>query len=109
MNWTLIRNLALLATGAAGGHFVGRLFSEADFTREQEYVRSKGLLLDLDDDRGFTLWTEVPGLGAARPTDQVFVIDSVAGEIVFGDGVHGRRPPWNSGTVKAKYRRRPES
>jgi len=103
MTGAWIRNLTLLATGAAAGYFIGRRLSERDFADEQEYLVRKRLLLDLDDGRGFTLWTEVAALGGAGPEDQVFVIDGVAGNIVFGDGIHGRRPPVDSGTLKAKY------
>jgi len=35
------------------------------------------------------------------------VIDAAAGKIVFGDGVRGRRPPVDSGTLKAEYESRP--
>jgi len=103
MTWAWIRNLTLLATGAAAGYFIGRRLSERDFADEQKYLMPKQLLLDFDDGRGFTLWTEVAALAGAGPADQVFVIDAVAGSILLGDGVHGRRPPGYSGTLKAKY------
>jgi hypothetical protein len=106
MTWAWIRNLALLAAGAATGYFYGRLLSERDSSGEQRYILETGLLLDLDDGRGFTRWTEVPSLSGAGPQDQVFVVDSEAGKIVLGDGVHGRRPPAESGIVKANYERR---
>ena len=106
MTWARARNLFLLATGAAAGYFFGRLLSALDFTGEQQYAGRSGLLLDLDDGRGFTLWTEVASFAAAGPEDQVFVIDAAAGKIVFGDGVQGRRPPEDSGTLKAEYERR---
>lgn len=106
MTWARTRNLVLLATGAAAAYFFGRLLSERDFSGEQQYSGRSGLLLDLDDGRGFTLWTEVPSFAAAGPEDQVFVIDAAAGKIVFGDGVHGRRPPLDSGTLKAEYESR---
>jgi hypothetical protein len=108
MTWARIRNLTLLATAAATAYFFGRLLSERDFVDEQEYHLRKRLLLDLDDGRGFTPWTEVHAFAGAGPEDQVFVIDSAAGKIVFGDGVHGRRPPAGAGTLKANYQRRSE-
>jgi hypothetical protein len=101
-----VRNLTLLAAGAATGYFYGRLLSARDFTDEQHYNLPKDLDLDLDDGRGFTPWTEVAALTGAGPQDQVFMIDSVAGKIVFGDGVRGRRPPLDSGVAKANYERR---
>jgi hypothetical protein len=52
--------------------------------------------------------TEAPPITQAGPDDQVFVIDGVEGTIVFGDGVHGRRPPVDRGTLKAKYESRPQ-
>jgi hypothetical protein len=97
-----IRNLTLLAIGAAAGYFIGRRLTERDFADEQKYLMPKRLLLDLDDGQGFTLWTEVAALADAGPEDQVFVIDA-AGSLLLGDGVHGHRPPVDRGTLKAKY------
>src|SRR5260370_38146091 len=103
MRWARTRNVFLLATGAAAGYFFGRLLSERDFTGEQQYSDRTGLLLDLDDGRGFTLWTEVPAFAAAGPEDQAFVIAAAAGEIVFGGGVHSRRLVLATGRWKAEY------
>ena len=91
--------------GAAAGYFIGQRLSLPDFADEQAYLLRGRLLLDLDDGQGFTLWTEVPTFAGAGPDDHVFMIDAVAGRIVFGDGANGRRPPGDSGTVSAKYER----
>jgi hypothetical protein len=38
-------------------------------------------------------WSQTDDLLAAAPQDQVFVLDPEAGQITFGDGIHGARPP----------------
>ena len=95
--------------GAAAGYFIGQRLSMRDFAVEQAYLLRGRLLLDLDDGQGFTLWTEVPTFAGAGPDDRVFMIDAVAGRIVFGDGAKGRQPPGDSGTVSAMYERVPHS
>lgn len=106
MTWGWLRNVTLLAAGATAGYFFGRRLSVAGLEDEQRYLVRKRLLFDLNDGRAFTLWTEVPTISDAKPDDQVFVIDGVEGKIVFGDGIHGRRPPVDGGTLTAKYESR---
>jgi hypothetical protein len=48
-------------------------------------------------------WREVGSLDSAGTSDNVFVIDRDSGMIMFGDGVHGRRPPLGSEVVVATY------
>jgi hypothetical protein len=48
-------------------------------------------------------WRAVSNLSNAAPDADVFALDCERGEIQFGDGVHGRRPPDGS-TVVARYR-----
>ncbi len=40
-----------------------------------------------------TPWREVPDITATRPRARVFEVRAESGEIVFGDGTHGRVPP----------------
>lgn len=47
-------------------------------------------------------WKNVSNLEESEPDDEVFVLDRDSGEIIFGDGVHGRRPPVGS-QVRASY------
>ena len=61
------------------------------------------LVVRVDD----VAWTEVPSLDGAGPHDRVYVVraeeDGVT-RVVFGDGVHGARPPTGSENVSAAYR-----
>lgn len=41
-------------------------------------------------------WTPTTNLASASATDRVFEVDSVRGELRFGDGVHGAIPPAGS-------------
>lgn len=49
-----------------------------------------------------TQFTEVPDFDASSPDDPHYVLDSVEGEITFGDGMAGRVPPADA-TVSAEY------
>ena len=48
-----------------------------------------------------TDWEEVGNLGGSGPTAQVFTVDYATGEVTFGDGVHGARPPAGFRNVRA--------
>jgi hypothetical protein len=50
------------------------------------------------------LWRHVESLADAGPEDKVFTLDSRSGEVLFGDGAHGARPPGGTTTVQATYR-----
>ncbi len=41
-----------------------------------------------------TTWRVTPSLDAAGPNDRVFTLDAESGAITFGDGTHGRIPPF---------------
>jgi hypothetical protein len=47
-------------------------------------------------------WRQIDDLFAARREEQVFVLDSEAGTVSFGDGLRGRRPPLGA-DVRASY------
>ncbi len=65
-------------------------------------------LFDLDDDSGgageggFRRWEEVATLAGQRPDARVFVLDAASGEIRFGDGREGRRPPQGTRVVAVR-------
>lgn len=46
-------------------------------------------------------WEEVDSLATYGPDAQVFVVDHAAGELTFGDGVHGARVPQGFRNVRA--------
>lgn len=65
---------------------------------------SSTLAVRVDD----VAWREVPTLYGARPGDRVFTTRTEPdGSVVtvFGDGVHGARPPSGSHNVRATYRK----
>ncbi|MFE2216585.1 putative baseplate assembly protein [Streptomyces canus] len=45
-------------------------------------------------------WRETLSLATAGPEDRVFTVDEQSGEVTFGDGVNGRRPPDGFRTVE---------
>ena len=47
-------------------------------------------------------WKKVTNLHDSGPEDKVYLLNRKKGEIVFGDGVHGEKPPVGS-RIKAKY------
>ncbi|NOZ93247.1 MAG: hypothetical protein GXP47_00710 [Acidobacteria bacterium] len=47
-------------------------------------------------------WTETPDLAVAGPDDMVYELDTLTGELRFGDGVHGRIPPAGA-SLRASY------
>jgi len=49
-------------------------------------------------------WTEVEDFDAAGASDQVYVLDREAGQVVFGDGIHGKPPPDQQQVVALQYR-----
>ncbi len=49
-------------------------------------------------------WREVEDFDAAGPDDPVYVLDAEAGELVFGDGAHGRPPRAGERLVARQYR-----
>ena len=48
-------------------------------------------------------WTCVSSLRNAGPNDLVYVLDRESGGIMFGDGIHGRKPEVGA-TVGVTYR-----
>jgi hypothetical protein len=48
-------------------------------------------------------WKSLPSLQSAGAQEEVFALDRATGQVRFGDGVHGRRPPDNA-AVTINYR-----
>lgn len=53
--------------------------------------------------RTWVRWQEVRTLALSLPGDRHYVFDHAAGEIAFGDGVHGKAPP-RGAAIAATYR-----
>jgi hypothetical protein len=49
------------------------------------------------------LWRHVESLADAAPDAKVFTLDPQTGDIRFGDGEHGARPPDGAATIQAEY------
>jgi hypothetical protein len=62
------------------------------------------VLVEVRDTEGWIAWKQIEDLGAAGPEDRVYVLDREHGELVFGDGQHGARPPSGRDNVRASYR-----
>lgn len=56
---------------------------------EGEINSSAQLIVGEISPGGQVLWEEVDNLGASGPTDRVYELDAVTGEVQFGDGTHG--------------------
>jgi hypothetical protein len=50
------------------------------------------------------LWRHIESLADAAPDAKVFTLDPQTGDIRFGDGEHGARPPNGAATIQAEYR-----
>lgn len=58
-------------------------------------VTITSLRLEIDEGRGFEVWQEIDDFHASTPGDQHYKLNHNTGEIVFGDGEHGRIPVAN--------------
>ncbi|MCP3143389.1 putative baseplate assembly protein [Pyxidicoccus xibeiensis] len=68
-------------------------------------VLAGSLVLEVDEGSGFEPWTEREALGAYGPADAVFTLDRQSGEVTFGDGLRGRKPPPGVRHVRARVYR----
>jgi hypothetical protein len=67
------------------------------------------LRLEVDEGQGFMGWQQVDDFFASRPDDPHFVLNRNTGQVLFGDGEHGRIPGANLASptdniVARKYR-----
>lgn len=60
--------------------------------------------LDLEEEGGWVRWQRVEVLFGRRADERVYVLDAQAGQVRFGDGQHGRRPPEGRRIRIAAYR-----
>lgn len=67
-------------------------------------VDAASLQLDVQAATGFEAWAAVPQFAGLGPDDAVYMLDAASGELRFGDGVRGRRPPANARVRAAAYR-----
>jgi hypothetical protein len=67
-------------------------------------VHPEGALVEVRGTEGWIAWTQIEDLAAAGPEDRVYALEREHGELVFGDGRHGARPPTGRDNVRATYR-----
>jgi len=65
-------------------------------------IHDRSLMLEVDSGGGFQPWTEVDELSEYGAEDEVFVLDRQAGEVTFGDGLHGKALPRGFRHVRAR-------
>lgn len=56
-------------------------------------IDAASLRLEVGQGQAFHPWTRVPYFAASGPDAPVYRFDATTGLLVFGDGIHGRRPP----------------
>lgn len=74
---------------------VGQSDGSADqvFPLPRTSVEAESLVLEVEEQgRGYQPWHRIDHLSLAQRADPVFVLDSEAGTVQFGDGVRGRVP-----------------
>ena len=73
---------------------------------DQRFFLSKVPVLDLtvvvDEGAGFQNWTEVDDFSASGPADRHDLVNRGTGEVLFGDGRHGKVPAKGTGNIRAR-------
>ncbi len=67
-------------------------------------IDADSVVLDIEEQQQFVVWQQVSHLAGSGPDDRVFVLEPSSGEIRFGDGLRGKRPPANARIRAALYR-----
>jgi hypothetical protein len=82
------------------------ILGSSNASLDQRFFLSKVPVLDLtvvvDEGAGFQDWTEVDDFSASGPADRHYLINRGTGEILFGDGRHGKVPAKGTGNVRAR-------
>ncbi len=77
----------------------------SDGSRDQRFYVANVPVLDItvlvDEGDGFQAWEEVEDFSLSAPDDRHYVLNSGTGEVLFGDGRHGKVPAAGSNNVKA--------
>jgi hypothetical protein len=82
------------------------ILGSSDGSIDQRFFLSKVPVLDLtvvvDEGAGFQEWTEVDDFSASGPGDRHYMVNRGTGEVLFGDGRHGKVPAKGTGNVRAR-------
>jgi len=81
------------------------VMGSSDGSRDQPFYLANVPVLDVmlmvDEGSGFEAWAEVDDLTFSGPADRHYALNSGTGEVLFGDGVHGKVPTAGVNNVKA--------
>ena len=67
-------------------------------------VEPESLVVEVQAANGYERWEQVPQLAGIAPDAPAYVLDAASGEVRFGDGIRGRRPPAHARVRAAVYR-----
>ncbi|MHC5054542.1 MAG: putative baseplate assembly protein [Planctomycetota bacterium] len=77
----------------------------SDGLRDQRFYVANVPVLDMtllvDEGDGFRVWSEVDDFSLSGPDDPHYVLNRGTGEVLFGDGRHGKVPAAGANNVKA--------
>jgi predicted phage baseplate assembly protein len=63
-----------------------------EFTLSNPPVLPHTLVIEVDEGKGFTPWTQVTDFAASKRDDTHYTLDLATGNITFGNGEHGKIP-----------------
>ena len=66
--------------------------SGQQYSLGQTSIDPTTLVVQVEEETGLQTWRQVPEIGAAARGERAYSLDSEAGTIRFGDGVHGKVP-----------------
>ena len=67
-------------------------------------IEEDSIEIEVSDQNRFVRWQRVDHFASQNPSARIFTLDAVSGEIRFGNGIHGLRPPMNT-VIRAAYYR----
>jgi hypothetical protein len=103
----------VIPAGAASGtvsvsnasQIAGEVLGSSDGSRDQRFYLANVPVLDatvlVDEGDGFGAWTEMDDFSTSGSDDRHYVLNRGTGEVLFGDGRHGRAPGVGANNVKA--------
>lgn len=82
------------------------ILGASDGSPDQRFFLSKVPVLDIavvvDEGAGFQDWAEVDDFSTSAPEDRHYQANRGTGEVLFGDGRHGKVPSKGTGNVRAR-------
>ncbi len=82
------------------------ILGSSDGKPDQRFFLAKVPVLDIsvmvDEGAGFAEWTEVEDFAISGPEDHHYAVNHGTGEVLFGDGRHGKIPTSGTGNIRAR-------